>query len=271
MRSFPRSPAATAAVLLLLAGVLGAGCAPAVVSVAPLDQDQIRMRYERALGQREERGRNATADVSLWITLPSGKRLPGASARMLLAAPEGFRIQIGSALGTALDFAARGDTVLGYAPGERLALDLLPASDSIGIANLGKLLYRAWTGAWRPEPDVWGSAVRSDSLTRIGWSEGGDSVEVAIGASGLPRQVDFGLSRDRPVTLEYHAWLHVEGVAWPSSIALVDREGTTLLRARVQRVRFAREGSARRLIVTFPADVDHVTVSELLERAEALR
>lgn len=262
------SLAACVAVLAAIA-LAATGCAPVPKHVVPVDRDELRLRHDRALASREAHGRFVTADVALWLSFPGRGKLPGTSGRLLLAAPDAFRLQLASALGTALDLCARGDTLTGYAPGERIALDLAHASDSLGVREPGRLMVRAWSASWRPPEGSWERARRSDSLTRIAWAEGSDSVEVALGANGLPREVRLRGATGKSITARYLAWTFIDKVAWPASLEVEDAGGGFHLRARVSRARFEKQLAAARLRVQVPARAERVTVAQLIERFEA--
>ena len=49
-------------------------------------------------------------------------RCPAPQARLLLAAPDAFRLRVDSLFGTALDLAARGDSLTAYVPPRRAGM-----------------------------------------------------------------------------------------------------------------------------------------------------
>lgn len=247
---------------LLLVGFLG-GCAPHRVAMPELTLETTAMRYEAALAMREARGAGADAEVVLWAELENAGRLPGAEGRLLLAAPDGFRLRVGSLFGTALDLAARGDSLCAYVPARRMGLRIDAARESLGLRAPGALAYRALSATWRPPAEAWQHALRRDSLLELSWIERGDTLRLVVGAVGLPQSAS--IRRDRAaeeVRALYRAWDRGNGMAWPTLIEIGDAPGTTRLICKVGRVVFAPP-DPQRLAIAIPPDARRLTLAEL--------
>jgi hypothetical protein len=189
---------------------------------------------------------------------------PGAHARLLLAGPDGFRLRVESAFGTALDVSGRGDTVMAYIPPERLAMVIESASDTLGVRFPGALGYRLWSGTWDPPTDAWRDAEWRDSLIVLRWTEEDDSLAMAVGSTGLPRSLEVSRGRGKVVRVDYRAWSSTERTWWPAWIEISDRDQRNQATCRIQRVRFVRPPPGRaRLMIRIPADAEPVSWSEL--------
>ena len=224
-----------------------AGCAPQPVRVPELAQGPRRARFEVALAARGAQS-VADAELSAWASGTALPDLTGVEARLMLVAPDAFRLRVASLFGTALDMAARGDSFTAYVPPRRVALETATAGESLGVADPGGLGYRMWSGTWRP-PDA-------------------DSVRCAIGSNGLPRWVEMGRDRGRSIRADYQSWTWIGGLAWPAVLSVRDPRGAYGLRCRVRSVQFRRSADRSRLAVEVPEDASHVT-REQLKRAIA--
>ena len=256
---------ATIAVLLLLL----AGCAPQRIGMPDLSVTPRRARYEAALERRADRVA-ADVELSAWVIGSSLPELPGVSARLVLVAPDAFRLRVGSLFGTALEASARGDSFVAYVPSRRMVLETRTAHDSLGLGDPGGLGYRVWSAAWRPPAQAWDRAVWQDSLLVLRWIEDADSVRMAIGSNGHPHWVE--MSRDsRPgVRADYTGWNAFDGVMWPSQFVIEDGRGAYGLRCRVQSVQFRRTAERSRLSVSVPDDAERVTRDDLKRAIERL-
>jgi hypothetical protein len=261
-----RSLAATATVIVI-------GCAPLRVPIAPIEPTRRAERYAVALERREARGTAVDAQLLIWAEAPAGARLPGAEARLLLAAPDAFRLRVASLFGTALDIGARGESLTAYVPSRRRALMLDAIRDSLGLRQPGRLAFRALTATWRPPAGAWQSAAWDDSLMRVAWLEDGDTLAIAVGSGGLPAWASLARPDGAGVRVDYQAWDQGSGVAWPVRFTIEDREGAFRVAARVARVRFPERADSLRLAVAIPAGAVPLTLAELrrvLERLGAL-
>src|SRR5262249_9225831 len=144
-------------------------CAPHRLAPPRIELDERRARFLGALAARESRGASAELDVSAWVRASDWRDLPGVRARLLVSAPDAFRIRVESTFGTALDLSARGDTLVAYVPHDRLGMELDSAADSLGIADPGILGFRLWTARWHPPDEAWNRAEIADSVLVMRW------------------------------------------------------------------------------------------------------
>ena len=101
-----RSLVARAALPLLVLSAALWGCAPHPTGVPELGERPLRARFEQRLAARTARA-SADADVNAWARGSAMPDLPGVQARLVLAAPDAFRLRVASLFGTALDVSAR--------------------------------------------------------------------------------------------------------------------------------------------------------------------
>jgi hypothetical protein len=233
------------------------------VPVAEVGRDERRLRYERRLETRTHLAKALEADVTLWMRLPS-HRLPGAQGRLLVSGPDAFRLRIESLFGTALDLFARGDTVLAYAPGSRVAWTTSSAGDSIGIADPGRIACRVWSAGFDPPDEAWSGATFRDSLLELGWPEGGGEVRVAIGSDGLPREAAY-VSEEALLRARYVTWHHERGGSWPSQIRLEEERRGVVTECRLTAFRFPAAIAKDRLVPRVGRDVRYVSRAEIVE------
>lgn len=256
--------------LALLALALLAGCAPLRVPIAPIEPGRRAERYGIALARRESKGAAVDAQLLLWAEAPAGSRLPGAEGRLLLAAPDAFRLRVASVFGTALDLGGRGDSLSAYVPSRRRALMLDAIRDTLGLRQPGRLAYRALSATWRPPDDAWGRAAWEDSLMRISWLEQGDTLAIAVGSAGLPAWASFARPDGAGLRVDYQGWDQASGVAWPVRFTIEDREGAFRIAGKVARVRFPAHADSLRLAVAIPAGAVRLTLAELRRVIERL-
>jgi hypothetical protein len=255
-------------VVLALLGI--AGCAPHLVRVAELAPALRAERYRTALAEREARGAAVDAELLLWAELPSASRLPGAEARLLLAAPDAFRLRVGSLFGTALDLGARGDSLSAYIPSRRQGVVLDARRDSLGILHPGGLAYRALSAAWRPPESAWATASWRDTLLRVWWLEQEDTLAIAVGSDGLPAWATLSRPGGGGVQVRYRAWDRSHGPSWPARFDFEDRGGGFRLTCKVARVRFPSRPDSLRLAVQIPAGAQRLTLASLRRALERL-
>ena len=258
---------------LLVTVLVAAGCAPHLVRVGEIGPTLRAERYQEEVARREARGAAVDAEVLLWAEAPAGERLPGAEARLLLAAPDAFRLRVGSLFGTALDIGARGESLSAYVPSRRRALSLDARRDSLGILRPGGLVFRAASGAWRPPASAWQAAAWRETLLVVWWLEDSDTLSVAVGSDGLPAWATLTRPSGPGVRVDYQGWDRSTGVPWPARFALEDRGGAFRLRCKVSRVRFPARPDSLRLAVPIPAGAERLTLAGLrrvLERMGSL-
>ncbi len=263
LRAALRALAATAMVAIT-------GCAPLRVPIAAIEPTRRAERYGAALARREALGRAVDAQVLLWAEAPAGTRLPGAEGRLLLVAPDAFRLRVASLFGTALDVGARGESLCAYVPSRRRGLMLDAIRDSLGVGRPGGLAFRTLTATWRPPDAAWSSAAWDDTLMRLWWLEDGDTLAVAVGSAGLPAWASFTRPDGAGLRVEYRGWDLGHGVAWPARFAIEDREGAFRLSCKVARVRFPARADSLRLAVPIPTGAVQMTLAELRRVLERL-
>lgn len=249
-----------------------AGCAPHVTQLAGPDASRAAERYRAQLAVREARGTAVDAALVLWAEAPPGHKLPGADARLLLAAPDAFRLRVASLFGTALDLGARGESLTASLPGKRQAARLDAVRDSLGLAHPGRLVFRALAAAWRPPDTAWEGAASRGATLELAWSEGADSLRLAIDREGLPSWVSLTREGGAGVRVDYQGWDGSSGVSWPARLTVADHDRSFRVACNVSRVRFPDRPDLLRLTVPIPPDATSLTLEELrrtLERAGA--
>ncbi len=263
----PRAPRVLAAVAI---GLTAAGCAPHQVRIAELAPALRAERYQAALARRQARGVAVDAEILLWAEAPAGTRLPGAEGRLLLAAPDAFRLRVGSLFGTSLDIGARGESLSAYVPSRRRALSLDATRDSLGLFRPGALTFRAASATWRPPTGAWPEAAWRDTLLLVSWLEDADTLAVAVGGDGLPVWASVTRPGGTGIRVRYQAWDRSTGVAWPARFALEDHQGGFRLSCKVSRVRFPARADSLRLAVPIPAGAERLTLAGLRRALERL-
>lgn len=242
-------------------------CAPHRIEAPRIGLDVQRARFSSALAEREKRSAGVEAELSLWAYFSPADDLPGVQARLLLAGPDAFRLRVASAFGVALDLAGQDDSLTAYAPRERLGVEV--GGESLGVRRPGSLGFRLWSATWRPPQQAWERAERADSLLRLRWKEGSDSVELEVGSSGLPASVTVG-GPSGTVIARYRSWTSVEGVRWASLVEVEAEKGRWGLTGRVHRVRFVRPPERERLRVHIPGTAERLSAGELRQAFERL-
>jgi len=253
--------------------VMLAGCAPHVTELGGLEPALRAERYQAALAGREARATAVDAQVLLWAEVPPGEKLPGVEGRLLLAAPDAFRLRVASLFGTALDLGARGDSLTAYVPSRRRGLSVDAIRDSLGVSRPGSLVCRALAATWRPSGDAWNHAIARGGVLEVVWLEGKDSLSLAVANAGLPAWASFRRAAGGGVRVDYQGWDGESGVSWPARLVLTDLDGGFRIACKVSRVRFAERPDSLRLVVPIPPGAVPLTVAELrktLERMGAL-
>lgn len=241
---------------------LVASCGPRLATPPTFDSGPREALYRSLLGQREERAVAVSASLALWAER-GGERLPGAQADLHLAAPSRLRLRVSSAFGTALDLGLAGDSLRAYVPAWKTGLRLDAAAESLGFDAPGDRVVRALTAAWHPPDRAWLRAVWIDSLLRVVWLEGEDSVAVEVGAAGLPWMAELSGPGGFRLQARYRAWDRSSGTPWPTHIELVDTRNDVRLTTRASQLRFRREPDRERLAVRWPPGAGSFTLAEL--------
>ena len=246
-----------------------AGCAPRVAERPDVAVDERARRYREALDQRRDPEAMVEASLVLWTELGE-RRLPGVEAQLLLAAPDAFRLRVGSVFGTALDLAARGDSLVAYVPPRRTGTRIDAERDSLGLANPGGLGFRALAAAWNPPESAWRAGLaEEDSLWAVTWLEQGDTLRVLVGTAGLPASASFTRAGKPAVRATYKGWNRTHEVAWPDVVEIDEDGGRVQVTWRVSRVRFP-DLDRTRLAVRIPSDAETLTLAELREAIERM-
>ena len=256
--------------VLCLAMLVLAGCAPRPRPSTELAAGRREERYLAALGAREARLASVEQQIVIRSRVGEQQRLPAMEAALELAAPDAFRLRVGSLLGTALDVAGRGDSVTARIPSRRAWIVLPSLGDSIGVHNPGELIVRVWSAAWRPPSNAWQSAVWNDSLLRLAWLENGDSVAVSVGSGGLPVWAEVSRPGGARVRAKYLEWSAVDRVRWPSRVELADSAGSFHIDSRIERARFPAVSNPMRFSLTPPPDAERLGLADLRRALERL-
>ena len=256
--------------LLVLVVLMLAGCAPPPRPSAELSAGRREERYLAALGAREASLASVEQQIVIRSTVGEEKRLPAVEAALEMAAPDAFRLRVGSLLGTALDVAGRGDSVTARIPSRRTWIVLPSLGDSIGVHNPGELIVRVWSAGWRPPASAWQSAVWNDSLLRLAWLESGDSVAVSVGSGGLPVWAEVSRRGGARLRARYLEWSGTNGVWWPARVELADSAGSFHIDSRIERTRFAVVSNPMRFSLTPPPEAERLGLADLRRALERL-
>jgi len=248
-----RRAASAALALGLLAA---AGCAPRAVRAPALDASSVAERHAAALAARRAVGEALDAEARVWVGGSAFGELPAVSAVLALGGPDACRLRVQSLFGTALDVAARGDSLEAFVPPRRLALRLPAAAARLGVRDPGGLAVRVWSAGWEPPRAAWAAAAWRDSLLEVTWLEDGDTLSVGVGISGLPGTARLARPGGPVVRAAYRRWQPVEGTAWPSRVDFEDEAGTVRITCRVDRARRPARPDRARLVARIPDDAE---------------
>ena len=263
-------------------GALGlvAGCVPRPVAIAPVTGGARVERYLSQLSRREQRAAMVEGAATIWPrgfalcdTCPP-RRLPAVQAVIVLAWPDGFRLRVGSAFGTALDLGLAGDSITAYVPAQRWGVALDAARDSLGLDQPGRLAARVVSAGWRPPVTAWPAGVLEGGLLVLRWNEAADSVAVAVDETGTPLWARLWRGPRRGVAVNYERWESADGVAWPALLEVRDLGEAFDLSCRLERLSFSARPDRSRLAVLIPGDAERLGLGRLrglLERLGAPR
>jgi hypothetical protein len=256
--------------LATLTLALAAGCAPHVTQLPGPDAAQVPERYRVALAARTARAAAADLALVMWAEAPPGHKLPGAEGRLLLAAPDAFRLRVASLFGTALDLGVRGESLIATVPSRRQAVSLDAVRDTLGIANPGRLAFRTLAAAWQPPAAAWEGAVARGAMLELSWCEGGDTLALTIDRDGKPAHATYTRAEGSGVRVDYQGWDGSGGVSWPARFTIADLDGNFRVACKVSRVRFVASVDSLRLRVPIPPDFEPLTVAELRRTLERM-
>jgi hypothetical protein len=263
-----------------LALAVFAGCVPRPVAVAPLVGGGRAERYLSQLARREQRAGMVEGVATIWPrafapcdTCPP-RRLPALQAGMVVVGPDGLRLRVESAFGTALDLGLAGDSISAWVPSQRWAVELDATRDSLGLGQPGRIAARVASAGWRPPAVAWAAGTPEGGALVLRWSEGADSVALAVDESGTPGWVRLWRGPRRGVVVHYDRWESIEGAAWPTQIEARDLGGAFELTCRLDRVTFPARVDRSRLAVRIPDGAERLGLDRLrglLERVGAAR
>jgi len=239
-----------------------AGCAPRLAVPPETSFGDREARYRTLLSERQARAVAVDASLVVWVER-AGERLPGAQAELRLAAPDRMRLRVASAFGTAIDFGLAGDSLRAYVPGWRTGLRLDAASESLRFEAPADRVVRALSATWQPPAGAWSRATWRDSLLRVAWIERGDSLALAVGASGLPAWAELAPADGPLLRVRYRGWDRSSGGAWPSQVELADEDRRLRVMCRATQIHFASEPDAERLLVHWPRGTVPFTLGDL--------
>jgi hypothetical protein len=275
MRGCLRACAGAALALAVLAG-----CVPRPVAVAPLAGGGRAERYLSQLSRREQRAGMVEGVATIWPrafapcdTCPP-RRLPALQAGFVVAGPDGLRLHVESAFGTALDLGLAGDSITAWVPSQRWAVALDAARDSLGLGQPGLIATRVLSAGWRPPGAAWEAGTAEGGSLVLRWTEGADSVALAVDEAGAPTWARLWRGPRRGVRVHYERWESANGVAWPAQLEVRDLGGAYDLTCRLDRVGFPARADRSRLAVRIPDGAERLGLDRLrglLERLGAAR
>jgi hypothetical protein len=257
MRAVPGAAAG-----LLVLALAGTSCAPTRRVPALLDVATVAARYERQRVPREDRLTAARLEATLWVSGQTLGRWPALQVDFALVGPDAARARVASLFGTAVDLAVRGDSLRAYFPPRRLGLTVDSVEDSLGVRAPGRWACRALGAAWDPRSGRW-LAPSQDSLWRVVWTEGTDSLRMTVGASGLPQEIELHDRAGHDYRIRYLAWQLEQRTAWPQRLEFDEGLGSVRLSCRVDRVQFFAQADPRWLALSVPARAERATWSTL--------
>jgi hypothetical protein len=240
------------------------------VTPPTIDTSTIQSRCLSAMTQRERRARAASLLAGLWLRTQGDEPLPAVSARVVLRGPDAFRLRIESAIGTALDLSARGDSLAAFLPGGRVGIETPTAGESLGVRDPGWLGARLWSASWRPPAEAWRAMTMDGGDPVVRWREADDSLSMSLDAQGRPTRVTLARRDKAPVRVEYVRWQSWEGTSWPAHFECRDDRGTFHLTCRVENAHFPTGVEPSRVTLTLPDDVERINREQLMSLLERL-
>jgi hypothetical protein len=243
------------------------GCAHRPMSVAPLDLRSNEVRYAGGVAAREALAPGTIAEVSLWLET-AAYRYPGVHGTIGIGGRDSIRLRIASAFGTALDAAALEESLFVYVPSRRTAVRAAAADPPLAYRQIARFCARAASATWPMPGEAWARSRRVDSLTILRTFEGADTLEVGVGASGLPRFARLARPGMNEVRVTYLAYAPHEGTPWPTRFEIEDGAGQVRLSVRVRRIERTRERGGARWRPDIPADASALPAADLMRWIE---
>jgi hypothetical protein len=222
----------------------------------------IEARHRASLERREAAFAGTVADLSLWLET-GGERHPGVRGTAHFGAENALRVVIDSPFGVGLDAAALGDSLFAYAPPRRAEVRMRAADPPLGFPGAARFAAQAIAATWRPPAAAWARGHAADSLRVVRYTVSGDSLEVWVGESGLPRAAKFSREGMSDLLVSYPAYADYEGTPWPARVEIEDAGGAFRLTVRIRRL--SRGSGVPGLRPTFPPGTRRVEPAELLQ------
>jgi hypothetical protein len=260
-----RALAAAALVALL------AGCAPLVPPSPPrLTLPSVEARFTSRLAERRSRVGVAEGEYAVWVQRAGAKKLPGATMRVRLVAPDAFRLRVDAALGVAVDASARRDTLVLDAPALGIAAVTDAGQDRSSRQDIGSWVWRALSASWAPPGSAWAAGAEQDSAWAVRWIEAKDSLELAVAATGLPRSLSIRPPKGEPIGIRYERWSTRDGVMWPDRLVVADGSGRVRVTLQPQSLTLRAHDSQGPPRLKAPSGALRLTREELVEWLEKL-
>jgi hypothetical protein len=232
------------------------------------------------LNQRERRAVMVEEVATIWSRVRAlcdtcaRPRLPAVQAGLFLSWPHDFRLRVESVFGTSLDLGLAGDSLTAYLPAQRAGVALDAVRDSLDWIDPGSRVVQLMTGVWRPPDSAWLRGTWEGALIVLRWSEGADSVALALDGDGRPVRVLLASPAGHGIRVGYERWEIVDGVLWPMVVSVRDLGSAFELTSRVSRARFSDQPDRLRLTVRIPEDAQRLGAARLrrlLEKLETAR
>jgi hypothetical protein len=264
------APTTLSVALAAVALALLAGCAPHVGPAPPrLEGEVMQARFLARLEERRTRVAVAEGDYSVWARRAGAADAPGVSVRVRLTEPDAFRLRVDALFGTAIAAAAHRDTLVLDAPVVGVAAVSNAGADRSARQDVGAWVLRALAATWAPPAGAWAAGAAADSAWSMGWVESGDSLELAVGTSGLPRAARIRAPGGVGVEIRYERWATWDGVLWPARIVAGDDGGRLSLTLQPSNLSLKPRADGVATL-RLPRGARHVDRAELLRWLERL-
>jgi hypothetical protein len=240
-----------------------AGCAHRPPVPAQIDLGSLEARHASLLEARRARLAGTLAELSLWLETAAAGRSPGAHATYRLGGPDTVRLRVASSFGTAVDAAGIGDSLLLWVPARRTLVRMDAGAPPLALPEAAAFGVRAAAAAWPVPAGAWRTARAADTLTLVRWLEAADTMEVAVGASGLPRFARLARPGMKDVRVTYLAYGSFEGTPWPTRFDVADSGESMRLSVRVRRLTRAGAADRGRWRPETPADANVLAPEDL--------
>ena len=253
-----------------LAAALLAGCAPRLAPPPPrLEGVPVEARFSARLAERATHVAVAEGDYSVWAHRAGGHDPPGVSMRVRLIAPDAFRLRVDALFGTAIDAAARRDTLVLDAPMFGIAAVSDAGEDRSSRQDVGGWVWRALSATWSPPAAAWTRGVAGDSTWLLSWIENGDTLALEVGSSGLPRSARIRAAGGG-ATIQYERWSRWNGILWPSRVVAADAAGRLSVMLQPSALTLKARDDSAHPPLRIPANATRMSREKLLHGIERL-